>query len=61
MKQLLLGIAALHIAAASHAGPLWEPIMNKGASFVPAGYGLVFNDEFRGDPEPRALGDPLHL
>lgn len=48
MKQLLLGIAALCIASAGSAAPLWEPIMVKGASYVPAGYGLVFNDEFRG-------------
>lgn len=48
MKRILLGLVAMQICAASMAGTLWQPIMNKGASYVPAGYGLVFNDEFNG-------------
>ncbi|MFZ6643702.1 glycoside hydrolase family 16 protein [Undibacterium sp. TC4M20W] len=48
MKKMMFAVLALHMWSANAASQLWEPIMDRGTSFVPSGYTLVFNDEFNG-------------
>jgi beta-glucanase (GH16 family) len=48
MKRFFFTIILSLFSALTYAIDTWEPITDHGASFVPPGYVLAFNDEFNG-------------